>query len=341
RLSLIRKINQIYLLTWCILVAEIGAFLFTENGALLFSDYKRPIKISLIFVSVIFSTYSFGQVNVKELSRSKKGLWTKNGEKTPYSGDFIEKYPNGDLKGKGTIKDGLAEGFRVTFYQNGDTMFYRSYQKGAAHGYAKEFYPNGKIEQEGKFINDKEDGTWVYYFENGNVKAVLNYKKGILDGDFIEYHSDGKIKTKYFYKNGKPSFGKEIDDLVNEALSYSRKFENDKAIELYDKAIEINPTIAQLYFNRATCKLNNFDSKSALFDFDKAIELNPKYMEAYANRGIAKINLLDTKVKLHPTEEDTKSACEDFYKARELGDKSISTQDMIYIYCEKKIMNKK
>ncbi|MFN3403805.1 MAG: hypothetical protein ACK40G_06900, partial [Cytophagaceae bacterium] len=40
RLSLIRKINQIYLLTWCILVAEIGAFLFTENGALLFSDYR-------------------------------------------------------------------------------------------------------------------------------------------------------------------------------------------------------------------------------------------------------------------------------------------------------------
>ncbi|MFN3405561.1 MAG: response regulator, partial [Cytophagaceae bacterium] len=44
RLSLIRKINQIYLLTWCILVAEIGAFLFTENGALLFSDYTLKME---------------------------------------------------------------------------------------------------------------------------------------------------------------------------------------------------------------------------------------------------------------------------------------------------------
>lgn len=29
------------MLTWCILVAEIGALLLTEIGALLFSDYKQ------------------------------------------------------------------------------------------------------------------------------------------------------------------------------------------------------------------------------------------------------------------------------------------------------------
>ncbi|MFN3405905.1 MAG: type II secretion system protein GspG, partial [Cytophagaceae bacterium] len=52
----IRKINQIYLLTWCILVAEIGAFLFTENGALLFSDYTIKAgksKIFRIFLSIL------------------------------------------------------------------------------------------------------------------------------------------------------------------------------------------------------------------------------------------------------------------------------------------------
>ncbi|MFN3405886.1 MAG: hypothetical protein ACK40G_17460, partial [Cytophagaceae bacterium] len=53
RLSLIRKINQIYLLTWCILVAEIGAFLFTENGALLFSDYNRAkLCLTTVFTNI-------------------------------------------------------------------------------------------------------------------------------------------------------------------------------------------------------------------------------------------------------------------------------------------------
>jgi tetratricopeptide (TPR) repeat protein len=110
---------------------------------------------------------------------------------------------------------------------------------------------------------------------------------------------------------------------------------------LYDKAIEINPTVAQAYFNRAACKGNSFDFGGAIADYDKAIELNPEYMEAFGNRGNAKINMFTGKGTLNPTPEQTASACEDFHKAKELGDTSIGTEDMIYLYCKKSNPKKK
>jgi hypothetical protein len=57
-------------------------------------------------------------------------------------------------------------------------------------------------------------------------------------------------------------------------------------------------------------------------------------MEAYANRGNAKINIF-YKGNSELTPEESDSACYDFNKAVSLGDKTIGTKDMIYLYCKK------
>ncbi len=75
------------------------------------------------------------------------------------------------------------------------------------------------------------------------------------------------------------------------------------------------------------------DSQGSIKDYDKAIEYNPKYKEAYANRGVAKINLLTTKGNVFPTKGQTKDACADLKKAKQLGDNTVD--DMIFIHCKK------
>ena len=64
-----------------------------------------------------------------------------------------------------------------------------------------------------------------------------------------------------------------------------------QAIKDFDKAIELNPNLAEAYNNRGLVygKLGNL--QQAIKDFDKAIELNPKYAEAYCWRGIAYVIL--------------------------------------------------
>jgi tetratricopeptide (TPR) repeat protein len=65
----------------------------------------------------------------------------------------------------------------------------------------------------------------------------------------------------------------------------------DKAVADFNKAIELDPSMAMIWRNRARAytRLHQYDN--ALADLNKAIELAPKYAFAWINRGIAYNNL--------------------------------------------------
>ncbi len=76
------------------------------------------------------------------------------------------------------------------------------------------------------------------------------------------------------------------------ACAWDVKKENDKAIEDYTKAIELNQAFADAYFNRGVAWQNKNENDRANADFDKAfanynkdIEIDPNYADAYNNRG--------------------------------------------------------
>ena len=185
----------------------------------------------------------------------------------------------------------------------------------------------------------KSDGVWKIYYENGNLQAILTFVNGEEKGDYFQYDQNGKLVAQYYIVDGKETYSKEFLDLNSKGLDLQQKGKFKEAISLYDKAILSNPTVAKAYYNRGACKSNSFDFEGAIKDYDKAIEIDSEYKEAFRNRGIAKINILNTSKanageKLTP--EQTKSACEDFNKAAQLGDKSVDNEDMIYLYCKKK-----
>jgi tetratricopeptide (TPR) repeat protein len=61
----------------------------------------------------------------------------------------------------------------------------------------------------------------------------------------------------------------------------------DKAIEHFNKAIEINPKDSVAYNNRGAAYGQIGNYKQQIEDCNKAIELNPKDAVAYNNRGVA------------------------------------------------------
>jgi tetratricopeptide (TPR) repeat protein len=74
-------------------------------------------------------------------------------------------------------------------------------------------------------------------------------------------------------------------------MSWDSLINFDGAMADFNKAIELNPTIAVYYLNRGITlkKSKRFDD--ALADFNKAIEINPNYYLAYLQRGDVKIRL--------------------------------------------------
>jgi tetratricopeptide (TPR) repeat protein len=116
------------------------------------------------------------------------------------------------------------------------------------------------------------------------------------------------------------------------------------AIKDYDRAIDLDNTLRDAFFNRGTCYLALKNFKSAMRDFDKAIVLDPNFVKAYYSRASVYVSLekfveslpdLDKTIELDATTPNAltlrgqiraqtgnkEGACEDFKKAKEIGDK--------------------
>jgi tetratricopeptide (TPR) repeat protein len=61
----------------------------------------------------------------------------------------------------------------------------------------------------------------------------------------------------------------------------------DRAIEEFDRAIELNPIYAEAFNSRGVAYSMMGQYNRAIADFDQAIKLNPNYVDALSNRGHA------------------------------------------------------
>lgn len=81
------------------------------------------------------------------------------------------------------------------------------------------------------------------------------------------------------------------------------------AMKEFDRAIEIDSSYADAYYSRASILFDNSKFKEAILDLNKSISINHKLTKALILRGLSNIKT-DNKEK----------ACEDFIKAKQLGD---------------------
>lgn len=65
----------------------------------------------------------------------------------------------------------------------------------------------------------------------------------------------------------------------------------DTAIDLYTKAIEVNPNVAVYYSNRSFAYLKTECFGYALSDASKAIELDKSYLKGFYRRATAYMSL--------------------------------------------------
>ena len=82
---------------------------------------------------------------------------------TDYTGDYIDKYPNGVIKFTGFFRFGKRHGEWMAFYENGLKWSDCFYDKGKKHGSTMVYHPNGKLYYSGWYKNDLRDSLWLFY----------------------------------------------------------------------------------------------------------------------------------------------------------------------------------
>ncbi len=110
-------------------------------------------------------------------------------------------------------------------------------------------------------------------------------------------------------------------ELLDQGVYEITRKNYNKAIELFDKAIQADSGDQELYAHRGQAKhyLNRYHE--AILDYNMAIKLEPDYSEVYHLRGLAKAEL-----------KDMNGACEDWETSYEKGEKRV--MELLVEFCK-------
>jgi len=127
----------------------------------------------------------------------------------PFTGNNQCKYIEGQVKSRGSIKDGKLDGKLTEWYRSGQKGLERNYKNGNLDGmstrwFDQEIWLDGQIKSEEFYIEGNLVGETKYlYHENGQKGLEKNYKDGKLDGKWTNWYENGLREGEEYYKDGK------------------------------------------------------------------------------------------------------------------------------------------
>lgn len=129
---------------------------------------------------------------------------------------YTEGEAEGNLKFRGTFREGLKHGTHLWFSENGDVDSAKVYRndklvsKGNMDrgGLRKDdwifyYYPDGELKAKGRYETGYKVGPWVYYYKNGEIEQKGKYDpKGRPDGLWNWFYENGQLLKEETYRNG-------------------------------------------------------------------------------------------------------------------------------------------
>ena len=99
-----------------------------------------------------------------------------------YTGDYIDKYPNGIIKFNGFFRFGKRHGQWMAFYENGIKWSECFYDQGKKHGSTMVYHPNGNLYYSGWYKQDEKDSLWFFYDDKGKELDRRAFRLGVETG---------------------------------------------------------------------------------------------------------------------------------------------------------------
>jgi len=209
-----------------------------------------------------------------------------------YTGKYIDYYNNGSIEDEGNLLNGILNGDLIIYRKNGIKKTVAHYKDGKLHGSRSEYYPNGAVNNITTYINGKWTRFQKDYFINGELRYELRQKRKTLYDTSVYYYSNGNIKKMRLLINGILAPNRKAEDLD---YYESRFFQSLNAVRLKEankyfyKLWLVDSTSNDTYFKEGLLLLKEFHYDEAIKAFDKAITMEPLMAEALAHRALARL----------------------------------------------------
>ena len=153
-------------------------------------------KNVLILIMFLLTLTSCGKERIEDMSKLelRDGKIYVIGENKPYTGTFIKKFENGNLRKIAEFKNGVPHGKEETYDKNSQLLLLNTYKNGQLNGPYNSYYENGNLKTEATYRNGKEDGPIRVYYENGQLWSESKYKNGVEVAPIKWYDENGNPK---------------------------------------------------------------------------------------------------------------------------------------------------
>ncbi len=156
-------------ITWIILLFVAGLISCTEEIVITESEISNDLLYTENDVSPFSGKCKVVYANselIKEVLTFHKGR---------LDGDAHYYYQNGNIKWKGSYKDGFISGRWEYWDENGRKMYVVNYKHDTLDGEFWSYHPNGTVKEKGSYLNNSRAGEWIVYSEKGKVTGKMSY----------------------------------------------------------------------------------------------------------------------------------------------------------------------
>lgn len=182
---------------------------FYENGIIKTEGvFKNGLRNGL------FKEYD-KQGNLRKIEKFVDDLKQESAEEVARLDLRRDYYPSGKVKIEATYRQGVPEGIRREFDEEGEVV--RSFifrngilasegiinAEGLRQGFWKDYYPDRTLKSQGNYLNGNKTGEWEFFYPKGEIEQRGSYDKtGKPVGKWVWFYSTGQLLREEIYRNG-------------------------------------------------------------------------------------------------------------------------------------------
>ncbi|BBG60655.1 MORN repeat variant [Providencia rustigianii] len=120
-------------------------------------------------------------------------------------GEYVERYPNGNIQFKSWVKNNCLDKNIYTYYENGKLNMHIPVKNCKVDGVIKSYLENGNLDTEMGYSNDRLNGDYKSYYDTpkNNLHIKASFVNGSVEGALEERDQNGELSKLGYVKDGK------------------------------------------------------------------------------------------------------------------------------------------